>query len=497
MTRFIFGSCCLFVLLQNTLIAEPWIDTRNNWLRADIETLSDAGIITVPITTYPLMWSGIIRDIDNTNIENVAARYKDVFWRVKKAGKVALSKTEVKQTRVSISSNAQEYRSFGDEARERNEISARRYNLNKTFAWNLEVTRVDEPLDGDKVRFDGSYLAFVKGNWVTSFGAIEKWWGPSWGSANLLSNNARPPVGLSLQRNYSNQSDSVFSNWLGPWTSNAFIARLDDERLIEGTKLAGVAFNFKPHQSLEIGVRATVFLDREGRTESRTDLVDNLVATGSCVSESVSEITSFECDETASSTGNSIAGFDIRWQLPTSYPLNLYASLYGEDETQLLPSKKMTQIGITSSFSLGYSSWKWFIESSDNKIAGELNRTYESNIYLAGYRHYQRPIGSNYDRDSKVISFGVLTSLNKQNRISFMFSDIELNNNSRGNVELEERSTFTPSSVFNRIKLNWLYQTKYYGDFSISINKSNRKIDEFNFLNRKYVLAIEWVYSLR
>tara|TARA_B110000259_G_scaffold177804_1_gene215374 strand:- start:355 stop:633 length:279 start_codon:yes stop_codon:yes gene_type:complete len=37
--------------------AEPWLDTRNAPLRADIEQLSRAGIIRVPINTWPLMWS--------------------------------------------------------------------------------------------------------------------------------------------------------------------------------------------------------------------------------------------------------------------------------------------------------------------------------------------------------------------------------------------------------------------------------------------------------
>ena len=44
--------------------AEPWLDTRNAPLRADIEQLSRAGIISVPINTWPLMWSGILNDLE-------------------------------------------------------------------------------------------------------------------------------------------------------------------------------------------------------------------------------------------------------------------------------------------------------------------------------------------------------------------------------------------------------------------------------------------------
>jgi len=52
---------CLFSLFAK---AEPWLDTHNAPLRADIEQLSRAGIISVPINTWPLMWSGILNDLE-------------------------------------------------------------------------------------------------------------------------------------------------------------------------------------------------------------------------------------------------------------------------------------------------------------------------------------------------------------------------------------------------------------------------------------------------
>lgn len=43
--------------------AAPWVDVSDIYLRADIQALADAGVITVPVNTYPLMWSGIGSDL--------------------------------------------------------------------------------------------------------------------------------------------------------------------------------------------------------------------------------------------------------------------------------------------------------------------------------------------------------------------------------------------------------------------------------------------------
>jgi hypothetical protein len=43
------------LLFSSSLQAGPWIPVGDPWLRADIEYLADRGIITAPITTWPIM----------------------------------------------------------------------------------------------------------------------------------------------------------------------------------------------------------------------------------------------------------------------------------------------------------------------------------------------------------------------------------------------------------------------------------------------------------
>ena len=73
------GLLLIYLLLPGCALlgAEPWVDTRDVWLRSDIEILSDIGVIKVPITTYPLMWAGIIKDIDNVDL--LIKKYKQIL----------------------------------------------------------------------------------------------------------------------------------------------------------------------------------------------------------------------------------------------------------------------------------------------------------------------------------------------------------------------------------------------------------------------------------
>ena len=466
-------STGFIVVINSKVSAAPWIDTNDEYLRSDIEILSDIGIIEVPITTYPLPWSGIIKDIDNVDASEVDSEYKTAFWRVKQAGKKAL-KGNSKHFRVSLSNEEQFLRSFGDESRNKVEINIQRSGLNKRFAWNLEVTRVADPQDNENIRLDGSYGSIVFGNWIAGLGAIERWWGPTWNSASLLSNNARPPMGISIQRNYSNESNSPIFKWFGPWTFSSFVAELDDERTIKNAKLTGASFSFKAHHTLEIGLRATALWGGDARTESFDSLIDNFVANESCILNSSSN--QYICDEFYSHGGDRIAGLDLRWKLPLSYPIAFYASVYGEDDTKFLPSKFTNQYGVTSFLKFEHINIKWFLEYTDTTLNNKFNQTYESQVYQSGYRYYGRNIGSSYDNDSEALSFGILGGLDRDNKFSFKISNVKLNQDSSNRNDISRHTLTEVAKDIDQIRFGWTHKTNRIGSFDISISYVTEEI---------------------
>ena len=108
-----------FFLSSINLYAEPWIDTRNAWLRADIERLARAGIINVPINTWPLMWSGVIEDMQRAASAPRAPSVEGSFVRVMAAGKRAADSFEsIKSLRLTVADEPPLSRHYGHDARE-------------------------------------------------------------------------------------------------------------------------------------------------------------------------------------------------------------------------------------------------------------------------------------------------------------------------------------------------------------------------------------------
>ncbi len=128
----------------------------------------------------------------------------------------------------------------------------------------------------EHTNIDGSYLATAIGNWALTAGSFGRWWGPGWQSSLILSDNARPVPGFSIQRNKSTPFESVPLSWLGPWQLQAFIGKLESDRTIPDAKLLGLRMSFKPFQWLEVGASRTAQWGGDGRPESLSSL-KNLV----------------------------------------------------------------------------------------------------------------------------------------------------------------------------------------------------------------------------
>lgn len=448
---------------SHALKSEPWIKTTDLQLRSDIELLSDIGVIKVPITTYPLMWAGIIKDIDNTNIQDVAADYKAVYWRVKKSGKAALSNRPKRLLNASVASSEQLFRSFGDSIRGKAELTASSSNLSKRFAWNIQVNRISDPLDGDSFNYDGSYVAAVWGNWIGSVGKVEKWWGASWDSANLLSNNARPPVGVTINRNYSDSSQLPVLQWLGPWSFTGFISQLEDSRRIESPTLSGVSLSFKPLDSFEASIRAT----------------------------SISGGTAKQYNPNISA--KVLTGFDMRWCLPfDSLPISFYFSTTDEGYDDGFATN---QVGVSGNINVFDNNWRVFLEATDTS-PDKFNTTYEDGIYVEGYRLNQRAIGSTYDNDSNVISMGLIGSLSRYQTFSAKIQKLEVNARETESA-LDVRHSINKNFVeAKRFIAKWQIQVDKNNQLEVELDYSDKVIDGFGRQDEQYRLVVGWSYYL-
>jgi len=465
-------SALWLVLFSLSVNSEPWIKTSEIQLRSDIEVLADIGIIRVPVTSFPLMWAGIIKDIDNTDIQDVPSNYKDAFWRVKRAGKASISDRPLKRLSFSAATGEQVLRSFGDSSRDKAMLTASRSNMSKQFAWNMQVNRVVDPYDGDTLHYDGSYVAGIWGNWVASLGYVEKWWGASWDSANLLSNNARAPLGITLNRNYSDATKLPLLSWLGQWNISGFISRLDDEREIYKPYFSGITLSIKPLDSFEFSFRSVSI--SEGTTDNLLVDIEPKI----------------------------ITGVDLRWNVSRSIaslglPTSFYLSATDEEQNSDFST---LQYGLTTSFKIYNKDWRFFVETSrtmpGNSGDDIYNVTYEDDIYKTGYRYNRRSIGSTFDNYSRVTSLGVFGKLSADQSLSIKLQDLLINEGDYSDVQdINHSVSFTPVKI-KRLVLNWDYQYDKFNKIKLDIDLSDTVFDSLERLNDKYRMSLNWTRFL-
>lgn len=453
--------------------AEPWIDSRDSGLRVDIERLSSAGIIKVPINTRPLMWSSIINNLEFTDSKELSAALKNSYFRVINAGRKATRINRAHRSlKLTAANETQLLRHFGDSAREQTELSLRRSGITEYFAYNLEITKTTSPWDGDKIHLDNSYFGVVLGNWVGLIGRVERWWGPSWSSNLILTNNARPTPSLTLQRNYSDPFQLPVLKWLGPWTTSVFISKLDDQRFIDNAKLLGISVGFRPSQAVEINLRRTAQWGGEGRPESFNSFLELLTG----LADNCGDI-SCKADE----PGNQLGGIDVRWNLPW-LNASVYGQTIGEDEAGGLPSRRAHQIGLQMSLNRPWFEGAVFIEVDETSLRSApnpYNTLYNHSIYRTGYRYQGRVIGATWDNDSTVTSLGAVGFLSNGDRVEARFSHGEINrDNLQAGTPVVSHSVNGRGAKLNTLAAKW--QRPFdWGELEIEGRYTDQIIDEY------------------
>lgn len=406
--------CIALLLVSNLAVAGPWIEVGDSQLRSDIQILADAGVITGPVTTWPLAWGDIANNLDSS----VSLKPYEIV-ALSRLRRESQRQMVVQQWqldgRISVTSNPIEIRGFESSPREEAEIEFSGTWTGENTAINLNVTKVDDPSDDREWRSDGTYFGLSIGNWMYSVSVQDRWWGPGWQSSLIMSNNARPVPALVIDRNSSRPFSSKWLSWMGPWDFYAMWGQLENSRDVPDARLFGARLSFKPIPSLEIGLSRTAQLCGEGRPCDSETIWDMIVG-----NDNKEDNVSLD-DE----PGNQLAGYDVRWSGSAfDRPVAFYSQWIGEDEGGGLPAKFMGQFGVeTWGLSERWGTYRFYIEWSDTMCNFALYKdsedvvpdcAYNHPIYSSGYRRYGRSIGHTFDNDATVWTFGGLLT-DKQN----------------------------------------------------------------------------------
>jgi hypothetical protein len=442
--------------------ADPWLAPGDEGLRADIQLLADAGILRGPVTTWPLSWPDIARDVQSANEADLDANTAAALIRVRRLSRDASSDGFAGfGIRARGTNQATSLRGFEDTPREEGELALRASWLTNHMAFNLQGSVVADPEDGKELRADGSYIGVNVGNFMISAGFMERWWGPGWDGSLILSTNARPIPSLTLERNYTDPFKTRWLSWIGPWRASIAVGETEGEDVaVPDVKFLAARVNFKPRPWLEFGLTRTAQFcggDRPCDWDTFTDVLfgrDNFV----------------EGDDPLEEPGNQMAGYDMRLRSPwKALPVAFYTQWIGEDEAGGFPSKFIGQFGLEFWGSSPLGGYRLRAEYADTACMftsdnPQFNTAYRHNIYPQGYTFRGRIIGHALDNDSRMISLAGLLTRTNGDLLSIEMRHAQLNRDGSGTHAISE----VPADLDN-VELRY---SKIFGTGKVSIGLS-------------------------
>lgn len=398
--------------------AEPWLRPGDAALRSDLTTLTDAGVLRAPITTWPLPWKDIAGQLGAVDAGELDGYELDAYLRVQaRAEREFVTGKLTPHSRVSFAERPRVIRTFDDTPREDAELGVGLAWSGERFAVRLNATRAWEPQDGDTFRPDGSHVSVDLGGWIVSLGYPERWWGPGWDGSLILSTNARPIPQLAVARARTTPFDARWLRWIGPWSLTSFVGQLDDDRDVDDTLLFGARFAFRPLRGLEIGLARTAQWCGDGRP-CDAEAFGNLLVGRDNRGMNVSE---------EREPGNQLGGFDVRWAPFPRGVAAFYLQWIGEDSRQGGPQigSWLRQAGVELAGTMARGDWhhRTHIEAAETicreggfGLSNQKPRcAYEHSIYTTGYRYEGRSMGHGIDGDGRSYTIGsTLTSVDER-----------------------------------------------------------------------------------
>ena len=421
--QLILGLSVCSIMLVNTkaVDASPWASPDDLLFRHDLQILVDSGALNIPISTWPLAWGDIAYNLTKNESEMSLIEITS-FQRIKEALIEAEMGGLGGQTEIKVAKNPNQMTWFNDSVTNTKSVGAQSSYLSKNLALNIKVEKIP-----GKTLMDESYLAIARGNYSLTLGSKKNWWGPGWDSSLVLSSNARPIRGLSIERNFSDPFESAFLKWIGPWDLSVIIGELDNNRLISDPKFFGMRFGFRPTSSLELGL-------------SRTSLF-----CGENLSCGFSTFTDMLIDK--NDDGYNAVGIDFRSSHKMKdIPFAVYGQLMGEPFNNTMGLFGMETWGLINS-NQQLESYRFFVEASSTSCQFYKNDSekygcaYRNDLYTDGYRYAGSSIGHTSDGDSMVLSLGgILVGENSQ-LFKSKLSLGQLNRGSINSYQLREHQT--------------------------------------------------------
>lgn len=381
------ASFAALLSLSLPSLAGPWIEGDDPLLRASIEMLFNQGVIKQPINSYPLMWQGIARDLNNINVDNLPVQSLFALQHVKHALANAKQGTS-SGVKAHYNSDTNLQQSFGSRTQQTSGVNSYGSITGNRVSAKVSVNYADEALDNKYINNQGSYLAVLIADWSISAEQVSHWWGPSNDNALLLSNNAAPMKGIRINRANTQYDGPSFLSFIGNWQLTGIFAKQKPtlSNNDEGNYWA-MRFASTPFPGLEVAFS----------TSGSEFLTSSFIDTATLEADNKKQqLTSLDAKYSTQIAGQAVG---------------VYAELMGRNDSGFAPSDPFYTLGIESFFGDQNQLLKTYLEytNTQQECFSAMDCTYGNDTLTdisAGYIHKDRLIGSSTPYNSKSAVLG-------------------------------------------------------------------------------------------
>lgn len=258
-----------------------------------------------------------------------------------------------------------------------------------------------------KSRFDldGTSVSLPVGPGRLYASVERRHWGPSPFGSLILDGAARALPTLGWRKTSAEAFAWPGLAWLGPWRTDLFAGRLQNDIGPGGVKLLGWRLEIEPLRGLQLGGSRVLQWGGDGRPQTLGSLLRGIAG-----------VDNFEegLDRSAE-PGNQLAGFDARWTLPWGgrHRVALYGQAIGEDEAGHLPSLYLVsgggEVATTLEGGLSLRLLGELADTTAGRIAGKPRpgAAYRHPLYPAGYANRNEPLAHPVGPDVRIASLGL------------------------------------------------------------------------------------------
>jgi hypothetical protein len=403
---------CAVLLATGAQAESGWFEAGDRLLRSDLTLLSDAQVIRLPVSQWPMPKAAVRYALDNAR-EHFAgnAAVTAALARVRSRLDASAGRRPAKLELGVTAGEPALLRQFATLGRESGELVAgAEFRPHDRAEVSLRISAAADAQDDRALRFDGSHATVRMGNWLLSAQTLDRWWGPGHEGSLILSSNARPMPAVVVERAEARPFATPWLDWLGPWRFTFGIGRMEGERAdIDSPLFMTWRVAVMPFDDIELGFSRTAQFCGEQLT-CDLESFGNMLAGNDNVGVDASP---------ENEPGNQMAGFDLRWRSPLfEWPYAITFQAIGEDESSYLPAKYLVQFGLEVWKPLAsgdyLQAFAEYADTSCSAISGSgpyYNCAYNQGQFdVEGYRYRGRVLGHTTDADSRSAALGVILS---------------------------------------------------------------------------------------